>query len=50
MISFWSYRQENVGFLKCLKIPVSEQLWTVNVLKGLKECLNLHGIIFAIFF
>ena len=31
------------------KNPVSEHLWTVNVLNGLKDCLNLHGIIFAIF-
>ena len=36
--------------LKCLKRPVSEQLWTVNVLKGPKSFLNMHASIFDIFF
>ena len=31
-----------VGLLKCLKRPVSEHFWTVNMLKGRKHCLNLH--------
>ena len=38
----WSY-------LKAQK-PVSEYLWTVNMLKGMKHCLKLHGSIFVIFF
>ena len=32
-----------------LKIPVSEQLWIVKILKGPKECLNPHGSIFLTF-
>ena len=28
---------------KCLKSPVLEHPLTVNVLKDLKHCLNLHG-------
>ena len=32
------------------KNPVSENFWTVNMLKGSKNCVNLHGSIFAIFF
>ena len=23
---------------------MSEHLWTVNIIKGLKDCLSLHGI------
>ena len=38
------------GLLKGLKSPKSEYLWAVNMLKGPKECLNLHGSIFVIFF
>ena len=34
--------------LKCLKSPMSEHLWTVNMLKGPKSCLNFHGSIFVI--
>ena len=29
---------------------MSEHLWTDNMLKGPKHCLNLQGIIFVIFF
>ena len=50
IISFWNYRLQKAGLLKCLKIAVSEHLWTANMLKGPKHCLNLHGIIFIIFF
>ena len=50
MIFFWSYRLEKVGLFKYLKGTVSEQLWTVSMLKGPKDNLNLHGSIFAIFF
>ena len=28
------------------KKPLSEHLWTVNMLKYPKDCLNLHGSIF----
>ena len=33
-----------------LKKPLSEHLWRVNMLKGPKDCLNLHGCIFLIYF
>ena len=49
-ISFSNYRLEKVGFLKCLRSLVSEHLWTVTMLKVPKDCLNLHGSIFVIFF
>ena len=29
---------------------VSEHLWRVNMLNGLKHCINLHGSIFVTFF
>ena len=45
-----NYRLQKTWLLKCLKSPVSEHLWTVNMLKGPKHCLNLHGSTFAIFF
>ena len=32
------------------KKRVSEHFWTVNMLKGSKDCLNQHGTIFLIFF
>ena len=32
------------------KNPVWEHLWTVNMLKGLKHCSNLHGGIFVGYF
>ena len=41
---------QNAYLLECLKIPVSGHLWTVNMLKGPKHCLNLHGSIFVRFF
>ena len=50
IICFWNYRLQKAGLLKCLKSPVSEHLWTVNMLKGPKHCINLHGSIFVIFF
>ena len=50
VICFWNYRLQNASLLKCRKSPVSEHLWTVNMLKGPNDCLNLHGSIFVIFF
>ena len=50
MISYWNYRLEKSDLLKSPKKPVSENLLTVNILKGPKHCLNLHGSIFVIFF
>ena len=50
MISYWNYSLENAELLKCLKNPVLEHLWTVNMLNGPKHCLNLHGSIFLTFF
>ena len=50
---FRNYRLQNVELLKWPKSPVSEHLWTVNMLKGLKgpnHFLNLHSSIFDIFF
>ena len=32
------------------KKPLSQHLWAVNMLKGPKDCLNLHGSIFLRFF
>ena len=49
VIYFENYRLQKAGSLKCLKSLVSEHLWTVNMLKGPKDCLNLHGSIFVIF-
>ena len=50
VISFWNYRLQKAGLVKSLKRPLSEHLWTVNMLKGPKDCLNKHGTIFLIFF
>ena len=50
VISFWNYILPKARLLKCLKGPVSEELWTVNVLKSPKPFLNLHGSIFVRFF
>ena len=50
IICFQNYRLQKAGLLKWLKCPVSEHLWTVNMLKGPKHCLNLHSSIFAIYF
>ena len=47
VICFWNYTLQKAGLLKCLKRSVSEHLWTVNMLKGPKHCLNLHGRIFS---
>ena len=49
-ICFWKYRLQKAGLLNSRKSRVSEHLWTVNMLKGPKDCLNLHSIIFVIFF
>ena len=49
VICFWNYRLQKAGLLKCIKSPVSEHLWTVNMLKCPKDCLSLHGSIFLIF-
>ena len=32
------------------KKPLLEHLWAVNMLKGPKDYLNLHGSVFVIFF
>ena len=45
-----SYRLQKGGLLKCLKIAMSEHLWTANLLKGPKDNINLHATIFVIFF
>ena len=50
VIFFWNYKLQNTVLLKCLKSPVSEHFWTVNILKSSKQCLNLHGSIFVKFF
>ena len=50
VICFWNYRLQKAGLLKCLKSVVSEHLSTVNMLKGPKDFLNVHGSIFVIFF
>ena len=47
---FLKYRLEKTGLVKCLKSHVSEHLCTVNMLRGLKDCLNQHGSIFVVFF
>ena len=44
------YRVKKTGLLTLLKSLVSEHLWTVNMLKGAKDRLNLRGSIFVIFF
>ena len=41
---------QKAGLLKCPKGPVLENLLTVNMLKGPKHCINLHGSIFVRFF
>ena len=50
MICIWNYRLQKSGLIKCLKSNVSEHLWTVNILKGPSDYLNLHVTIFVIFF
>ena len=49
VICFWNYRLQKAVFLKYLKSAVSEHLWTANMIKGTKHCLNLQGSIFVIF-
>ena len=49
MICLWNYRLEKVGLLKCLISPVSEHLFTVNMLKDPEDCLNLPGSILSDF-
>ena len=41
VICFWNYRLQIEELLKCPKSYVSEDLWTVNMLKCPKDCLNL---------
>ena len=43
-----NYRRQKAWL--CLKRPVSEHLWTVNMLKGPKQYLNLRISSFVIFF
>ena len=50
VICFWNYSLQKAGLLKCQNNVVSENLWTVNMLKGPKDCLNLHGGNFIIYF
>ena len=48
-ICLWNSRLQTARLLKCLKIPMSERLWRVNMLNGPKHCWNLHGSIFLRF-
>ena len=50
MIFFWNYRLEKAELLKFPKSPVSEDLWTVNMWKFPKHCLNHDLSNFLIFF
>ena len=50
VISFWKCRQQIVELLTCLKSSVSEHLWTVNMTKGLEDCLNLQGRFLSYFY
>ena len=50
VISFWNYRLQNMDLITCPKSPLLEHLWRVNMLKGLKNCLNLHGSVFVLLF
>ena len=47
---FGNYRQEQAGLVKCLKSPVWEDLWALNMLRGPNDCLNQHGGLFVVFF
>ena len=49
IISFSNYRLQKFGLLKCLKKPVSQHLWTINMLKCPKDCLNLHDSLLSNF-
>ena len=46
VISYWNFRLERGELLKSKKKSVSEHLWTVNMLKSSKRCLNLHSSVF----
>ena len=37
------------GYLNAQRSPVSEHIWTVNILKVRKHNINVHGGIFVIF-
>ena len=50
IICLWNYRLQKAELLKCQKSPVSERLWTVNMLKALKHSINRRGSIFVWFF
>ena len=50
VISWWNWRLQKAGSLKCVKSPVSEHIWTCNILKCPKIFLNLHSSSFVIFF
>ena len=50
IICFCIYRLQKAALLKCPRSPVSEHLWTVNMLKGPKNSIYMHGSIFATFF
>ena len=45
-----SYGLQSVWLLKSLKSPVTEHLWTEEMLKVPKHRLNLHDSSFVIFF
>ena len=49
-ISFWDYGVEMAGLVTCIKSPLVEHSWAVYMLKGPKDCLNLHGSICVILF
>ena len=50
MICFSNDRLQKAGLLKSLQNLVLKYLWTVNISKGPKHCLNLHRSIFVVFF
>ena len=49
LIYFQIYGVRKMWLDKCLKRPASEQPLTVNMLKGTKRLLNLHGSTSLIF-
>ena len=49
VICFWNYRLQKASLLKYVKSPLSEHLWTFNMLKGPKHLLKFRSIIFVIF-
>ena len=46
LMYFPNYKLQNTWLDKCLKSPVSEHRWTVNMLHGPKQCCNMHGTTF----